>query len=201
MENKGLILINTGNGKGKTTAALGTAIRAWGDGQKVLILQFIKGGWKYGELNAIQALNKLDQRIEIRQMGDGFVFHNQEEDEETFQKKKALAKEGWDMVRREFESGNWDLIVLDEINYAIHFGMLNVDEVLELLNNKPERLNVILTGRYAEPKLIDAADTVTEMTLVKHAFQKGIRARKGIEFYILLQYKYPYSRNKKKLVI
>lgn len=174
MENKGLILINTGNGKGKTTAALGTAIRAWGDGQKVLILQFIKGGWKYGELNAIQALNKLDQRIEIRQMGDGFVFHNQEEDEETFQKKKALAKEGWDMVRREFESGNWDLIVLDEINYAIHFGMLNVDEVLELLNNKPERLNVILTGRYAEPKLIDAADTVTEMTLVKHAFQKGI---------------------------
>ena len=91
MENKGLILINTGNGKGKTTAALGTAIRAWGDGQKVLILQFIKGGWKYGELNAIQALNKLDQRIEIRQMGDGFVFHNQEEDEETFQKKKALA--------------------------------------------------------------------------------------------------------------
>ena len=126
MENKGLILINTGNGKGKTTAALGTAIRAWGDGQKVLILQFIKGGWKYGELNAIQALNKLDQRIEIRQMGDGFVFHNQEEDEETFQKKKALAKEGWDMVRREFESGNWDLIVLDEINYAIHFGMLNV---------------------------------------------------------------------------
>ena len=169
MENKGLILINTGNGKGKTTAALGTAIRAWGDGQKVLILQFIKGGWKYGELNAIQALNKLDQRIEIRQMGDGFVFHNQEEDEETFQKKKALAKEGWD-------------IVLDEINYAIHFGMLNVDEVLELLNNKPERLNVILTGRYAEPKLIDAADTVTEMTLVKHAFQKGIRARKGIEF-------------------
>ena len=182
MENKGLILINTGNGKGKTTAALGTAIRAWGDGQKVLILQFIKGGWKYGELNAIQALNKLDQRIEIRQMGDGFVFHNQEEDEETFQKKKALAKEGWDMVRREFESGNWDLIVLDEINYAIHFGMLNVDEVLELLNNKPERLNVILTGRYAEPKLIDAADTVTEMTLVRHAFQKGIRARKGIEF-------------------
>lgn len=182
MENKGLILINTGNGKGKTTAALGTAIRAWGDGQKVLILQFIKGGWKYGELNAIQALNKLDQRIEIRQMGDGFVVHNQEEDEETFQKKKALAKEGWDMVRREFESGNWDLIVLDEINYAIHFGMLNVDEVLELLNNKPERLNVILTGRYAEPKLIDAADTVTEMTLVKHAFQKGIRARKGIEF-------------------
>lgn len=119
MENKGLILINTGNGKGKTTAALGTAIRAWGDGQKVLILQFIKGGWKYGELNAIQALNKLDQRIEIRQMGDGFVFHNQEEDEETFQKKKALAKEGWDMVRREFESGNWDLIVLDEINYAV----------------------------------------------------------------------------------
>ena len=77
---------------------------------------------------------------------------------------------------------NFHLIILDEINYAIHFGMLNVDEVLELLNNKPERLNVILTGRYAEPKLIDAADTVTEMTLVKHAFQKGIRARKGIEF-------------------
>ena len=131
MENKGLILINTGNGKGKTTAALGTAIRAWGDGQKVLILQFIKGGWKYGELNAIQALNKLDQRIEIRQMGDGFVFHNQEEDEETFQKKKALAKEGWDMVRREFESGNWDLIVLDEINLAAAISMSWLKKVIQ----------------------------------------------------------------------
>ena len=179
----GLILINTGTGKGKTTAALGTAIRAWGDGQKVLILQFIKGAWKYGELKAIETLGKADGRIEIRPMGDGFVFHNKDkESEEAYQKKKELAKEAWNMVKKEVQSDAWDLIVLDEVNYAIHFGMLDVAEVVNLLKEKPQRLNMILTGRYAKEELIDLADTVTEMTLVKHAFQKGIRARKGIEF-------------------
>ena len=184
MENKGLILINTGNGKGKTTAALGTAIRAWGDGQKVLILQFIKGAWKYGELKAIETLGKAEGRIEIRPMGDGFVFHNKKdpENEERLAEKKELARRAWDMVRKEVMSGAWDLIVLDEINYAIHFGMLETEEVARLIRERPVRLNMILTGRYAPKELIDLADTVTEMTLVKHAFQKGIRARKGIEF-------------------
>ena len=184
METKGLVLINTGTGKGKTTAALGTAIRAWGDGQKVLILQFIKGAWKYGELKAIETLGKAEGRIEIRPMGDGFVFHNKKdpENEERLAEKKELARRAWDMVRKEVMSGAWDLIVLDEINYAIHFGMLETEEVARLIRERPGRLNMILTGRYAPKELIDLADTVTEMTLVKHAFQKGIRARKGIEF-------------------
>ena len=180
---KGLVLINTGTGKGKTTAALGTAIRAWGDGQKVLILQFIKGAWKYGELKAVETLGEGNDRIQIRPMGDGFVFHNKDkESEEEFRRKTALAKEAWQMVEKEVKSDEWDLIVLDEINYAIHFGMISAGEVAELIQKRPERLNMILTGRYAEQQLIDLADTVTEMTLVKHAFQKGIRARKGIEF-------------------
>lgn len=184
METKGLVLINTGTGKGKTTAALGTAIRAWGDGQEVLILQFIKGAWKYGELKAIETLGKAEGRIEIRPMGDGFVFHNKKdpENEERLAEKKELARRAWDMVRKEVMSGAWDLIVLDEINYAIHFGMLETEEVAGLIRERPPRLNMILTGRYAPKELIDLADTVTEMTLVKHAFQKGIRARKGIEF-------------------
>lgn len=184
METKGLVLINTGTGKGKTTAALGTAIRAWGDGQKVLILQFIKGSWKYGELKAIETLGKAEGRIEIRPMGDGFVFHNKKdpENEERLAEKKELARRAWDMVRKEVMSGAWDLIVLDEINYAIHFGMLESEEVAGLIRERPPRLIMILTGRYAPKELIDLADTVTEMTLVKHAFQKGIRARKGIEF-------------------
>ena len=181
---KGLVLINTGTGKGKTTAALGTAIRAWGDGQRVLILQFIKGAWKYGELKAVEALKSIDGRIEIRPMGDGFVFHNKndQDDEETFKKKALLAQKAWTMVKDEVMNGNWDLVILDEANYAIHFGMLSVEEVVNLIKNRPEHLNIILTGRYAPQELINLADTVTEMTLVKHAYQQGIRARKGIEY-------------------
>lgn len=181
---KGLVLINTGIGKGKTTAALGTAFRAWGDGQKVLILQFIKGAWKYGELKAVEALGNIDGRIEIRPMGDGFVFHNKknQDDEEAFRKKALLAQKAWSMVRSEVMSDRWDLVILDEVNYAIHFGMISVGEVADLIRNRPARLNVILTGRYAPQELIDLADTVTEMTLVKHAYQQGIHARKGIEF-------------------
>lgn len=184
MEQKGLVLINTGTGKGKTTAALGTAVRAWGDGQRVLILQFIKGAWKYGELKAIETLGKAEGRIEILPMGDGFVFHNKKdpENEERLAEKKELARKAWDMVKKEVMSDTWDLVVLDEVNYAIHFGMLETDEVAKLVQERPPRLNMILTGRYAPEELIQLADTVTEMTLIKHAFQKGIWARKGIEF-------------------
>ena len=181
-EQEGLILINTGTGKGKTTAALGTAIRAWGDGQRVLILQFIKGAWKYGELEAIAALGRVNGNIEIRSMGDGFVFHNREEDEAEYQRKKALAAKAFEMVRREVMSDTWDLVVLDEVNYAIHFDLLDTDAVVDLVKNRPKRLNMILTGRYASDALVDLADTVTEMHPVKHAFEKGIRARRGIEF-------------------
>ena len=179
---KGLDPINTGTGKGKTTAALGTAIRAWGNGQKVLILQFIKGAWKYGELKAIEALEACNGNIEIRPMGDGFVFHNRKEDEAAYQNKKELAARAWETVVDEVMSDRWDLVVLDEVNYAIHFEMLEPEKLLKLIKERPPRLNMILTGRYARPEIIEAADTVTEMTLIKHAFQNGIHARKGIEF-------------------
>lgn len=182
IEQKGLLLINTGEGKGKTTAALGTAMRAWGAGQKVLILQFIKGAWTYGELKAIETLGKANGNIEIRPMGDGFVFHNRKEDENAYQMKKELASKAWKMVVEEVMSDKWDLIILDEVNYAIHFNMLETEALLTLVKERPKRLNMILTGRYAKPELIEEADTVTEMTLVKHAFQNGIRARRGIEF-------------------
>lgn len=179
----GLILINTGEGKGKTTAALGTAIRAWGNGQKVLIFQFIKGAWKYGELEAVRAMQKINGNIEIRPMGDGFVFHNRDqEDKEEYRHKQELAAQAWEKLKEEVNSDYWDLIVLDEINYAIHFNLIDVQAVADLLKNRPHRLNMILTGRYARPELIEMADTVTEMKAVKHAYQKGIRARKGIEF-------------------
>lgn len=182
MEERGLVLINTGNGKGKTTAALGTAIRAWGDGQRVLILQFIKGAWTYGELEAVRALGCIDGRMEIRSMGDGFVFHNRKEDEAAFARKKLLAQNAWAAAVKEVMSGLWDLVVLDEINYAIHFGMISENEVADLIEKRPARLNLFLTGRYAPDRLIELADTVTEMHPVKHAFEKGIRARRGIEF-------------------
>ncbi len=181
-EQEGLILINTGTGKGKTTAALGTAIRAWGNGQRVLILQFIKGAWKYGELESIAALGRINGNIEIRSMGDGFVYHNHEENEEEFLRKKEIAQKAWETALREIMSDKWDLVVLDEVNYAIHFDMLDVEKVADMIRHRPKRLNLILTGRYARPELIDLADTVTEMNPIKHAFEKGIRARRGIEF-------------------
>ena len=182
MVQKGLVLINTGNGKGKTTAALGVAFRAWGDGQRVLILQFIKGAWKYGELEAVKALGEGNGRIEIRPMGDGFVFHNKGEDNAAYEEKKKKAQAAWKVVEEEVMSDKWDLVILDEINYAIHFGMVDTAAVTALIEKKPERLNLIFTGRYAPQELIDLADTVTDMTIVKHAYEKGIKARKGIEF-------------------
>ncbi|KGF48165.1 cob(I)yrinic acid a c-diamide adenosyltransferase [Veillonella montpellierensis DNF00314] len=180
MSERGLILINTGDGKGKTTAALGVALRAVGQNKKVLILQFIKGGQNYGELNAIK---RLAPQIEIRPMGKGFIFHNKDNvsTAELNEHKKA-ADEAWNMLKNEVNSDEWDLIILDEINYAMHYGLVSAESVIHLLKNKPERLDMILTGRNAPEEIIALADTVTEMKVVKHAYQKGIKAKRGIEF-------------------
>ncbi|HVN94052.1 MAG TPA: cob(I)yrinic acid a,c-diamide adenosyltransferase [Terracidiphilus sp.] len=173
---KGLILINTGPGKGKTTAALGTALRAVGCGMKVLILQFIKGSWHYGELDAAEALAP---NLVLKQMGRGFVkIGGAEADPEDIR----LVKAAWEEARAAINSGEWDLIVLDEINYAISYGMLDPAEVAAALKEKPEMVHVILTGRNAHPSLVELADTVTEMREVKHAYQKGILAQRGIEY-------------------
>ncbi|MBS4913687.1 MAG: cob(I)yrinic acid a,c-diamide adenosyltransferase [Veillonella sp.] len=179
---KGLILVNTGNGKGKTTAALGTAMRAVGQGLRVLILQFIKGAMNYGELTCIEALNKAGLPIEIRQMGKGFVYHKQKSTPEEIKAHEEAAAEGWRMVEREVQSGNWDLIVLDEINYAIGFELVDAEKVVQLLKDKPKDLHMILTGRNARPEIIELAHTVTSMEPVKHAYEQGIKAARGIEF-------------------
>lgn len=179
MEKKGLILVHTGDGKGKTTAAIGLAVRAWGDGFRILILQFIKGSWKYGELAALKALAETDGRIEIRPMGIGFT-RNASLEEMIEHRKKAQA--ALQEAVSEIKSGRWDMVILDEINYALKFGLLEEQEVLTALSQKPAALHLVLTGRDALPAVIECADLVTEMRLVKHPFEQGIRAQKGIEF-------------------
>ena len=173
---RGLILINTGPGKGKTTAALGTALRAVGNGMRVLVLQFLKGSWHYGELDAVEGFGS---NFVIRQMGRGFVkVGGAEADPEDLR----LVETAWAEARQAIASGEWELIVLDEINYAISYGMLGVETVVETLKAKPEMLHVILTGRNAHPLLVELADTVTEMREVKHAYQHGMLAQRGIEY-------------------
>lgn len=173
---KGLLLINTGPGKGKTTAALGTALRAVGSGMKVLMLQFLKGSWHYGELDAVQPFGA---NFVLKQMGRGFVkVGGAETDPEDIR----LVEAAWDEAREAIYSGEWDLVILDEINYAIGYKMLDPAVVAEALRGRPEMVHVILTGRNAHPLLVELADTVTEMREVKHAYQKGILAQRGIEF-------------------
>jgi len=175
-ERRGLILINTGPGKGKTTAALGTALRAVGNGMRVLVLQFLKGSWHYGELDAAEAFGG---NFVLRQMGRGFVkVGGAETDPEDIR----MVEEAWEEARQAIGSGEWDMVVLDEINYAIGYKMLDPAVVAEALKAKPEMVHVILTGRNAHPLLVELADTVTEMREVKHAYQKGILAQRGIEF-------------------
>lgn len=173
---KGLIVIHTGPGKGKTTAALGTALRAVGNGMRVLMLQFLKGSWHYGELDAVKAFG--DDFV-LKQMGRGFVKVG---GAETDPEDVRLVQEAWAEARAAIESGDWDLVVLDEINYAISYGMLDPAEVAETLRKRPEMVHVILTGRNAHSLLVEMADTVTEMREVKHAYQKGILAQRGIEY-------------------
>jgi cob(I)alamin adenosyltransferase len=173
---KGLLLINTGPGKGKTTAALGTALRAVGNGMNVLMIQFLKGSWHYGELDAVQAFGS---NFVLKPMGRGFVkVGGAETDPEDIR----LVQAAWDEARVAINSGQWDMVVLDEINYAISYNMLDAALVAEALRARPEMVHVLLTGRNAHPLLVEMADTVTEMREVKHAYQKGILAQRGIEY-------------------
>src|ERR1035441_2261028 len=173
---RGLIIVNTGPGKGKTTAAMGTALRAVGNGMRVLMVQFLKGSWHYGELDAVEAFG---DKFVLKQMGRGFVkVGGAETDPEDIR----LVEAAWAEARAAIDSGEWDMVVLDEINYAISYGMLDAAMVAEALRSRPEMVHVILTGRNAHPLLVELADTVTEMREVKHAYQKGILAQRGIEF-------------------
>ena len=176
-EEKGLLIVYTGPGKGKTTCALGTAFRAVGQELRVLMVQFIKGSWHYGELDAAKMLG--DDKFEIRPMGRGFVkIGGAETDPEDVK----MAYECWKAGRDAIYGGKYDLVVLDEINYVISYKMLDADEVVEALRNRPERVHVICTGRNAHPKLTELADLVTEMREVKHPYTKGILAQRGIDY-------------------
>ena len=172
----GLIIVLTGNGKGKTTAAMGQALRAVGHGLKVLMLQFIKGTWDYGELESIK---KLDPDFKIKPLGKGFVRSKSKlSNNETIEN----INQSWEQAEKEIFSDKYDMVILDEINYVIDFGLLPVDKILTLLDKKPKRLHIILTGRNAHKKVIERADLVTEMVEIKHHYSKGIKAQKGIEF-------------------
>ena len=174
---KGLIIINTGNGKGKTTAALGTAFRALGHGFNVYMLQFIKGSWKYGEL---EAAKKFDNFI-LEPMGKGFVnLGAKEPDPEDIELAEATLRKAKEII----QSGKYRLVILDEVLYALSYNLIKVENILDILKNKPENVHVILTGRGADkfPTLLEIADLVTEMKEIKHPYQKGITAQRGIEF-------------------
>ncbi len=175
---EGLTIIHTGDGKGKSTAAFGLALRAYGAGLNVLILQFIKGRQISGELKAFELLTKIpaENKIAVRQCGLGFI------DKNKIAEHIAAAESALEVARAEILSGKWNLIILDEIIYSVKFKLIDVEKVLELIKIRPPELHLVLTGRNAPQSLIDAADLVTEMTLIKHPFQRGIKAQRGIEF-------------------
>jgi cob(I)alamin adenosyltransferase len=168
-----LVIVNTGNGKGKTTAALGLLFRAWGRGLRVVMLQFIKartGNW--GENRGAKKLG-----IEMIPLGDGFTWTSKDIEHD-----RALAREGWEQARARIASGDYDVVVLDEMTYCLTFGWLEVEEVLDVLRARPEGVHVVITGRDAPPELVEFADLVTEMREIKHPYRSGVRAQAGIEF-------------------
>jgi cob(I)alamin adenosyltransferase len=170
---QGLVVVNTGHGKGKTTAALGVVLRAWGRGLRVVIVQFVKTRTgNYGENRAAKKLG-----IEMIPMGEGFTWLSKD-----IEKDKATAREAWELAREKICSDEYDLVVLDELTYPLTYGWLPLREVIDVLRQRPEGLHVIITGRDAPDELIDYADLVTEMREVKHPFHKGLKAQPGIEF-------------------
>lgn len=173
MLGRGRIIVYTGDGKGKSTAAFGSALRASGHGLRTAILQFIKGEWDYGETKALARL----EGIEILRVGSGFTWLAQDPEEP-----RLLAQEAWKTARDLALSDKYDLLVLDELTHAVNEGYVDIAEVLALMVEKPVRLSVIITGRDAPAELVDVADTVTEMCSVKHAFERGVPARRGIEY-------------------
>ena len=171
---KGLVIVNTGDGKGKTTAALGMVLRAWGRDFCVCVIQFIKA--ETGQWGEIKATKKLD--IEWLTTGDGFTWLSKDMDETT-----ARALHGWELAKEKIASGDYDLIILDEFTYPLQFGWIDSAQAIDWLKaNKPNDMHIIITGRDAPAALIEYADLVTEMREIKHPYQKGIQAQAGIEF-------------------
>ena len=177
MENSGLIIVYTGKGKGKTTAALGIALRAVGHNFKIYMIQFIKGSWHYGEMSSSK---RLEPEFELAAVGKGFVgIIDDKTPKEVHQR---IAKEAIRIAKEKILSEKYDIVILDEINYAVNLGLVDESEVLDLISIKPKNITLVLTGNHAKQQVIDAADLVTEMREIKHPFQKGVRAKKGIDF-------------------
>jgi cob(I)alamin adenosyltransferase len=171
---KGLVQVYTGEGKGKTSAAFGLALRAAGRGFRIFVIQFIKGGFDYGELYAVKRL----PNVELKAFGQGkFVTQTPPSEKDV-----ALAKEAYAFAKHVVESGEYDVVILDEVNVALHLGLLNIEEVLNLVKVKPKHVELVLTGRYAPKEIIEIADLVTEMREIKHPYAKGEKPRKGIEY-------------------
>jgi len=172
-QTKGLLLINTGDGKGKTTAAIGTAFRALGSGMRVGMIQFIKGKWKTGE----RKVGEQTANLTWLTMGHGFTWESLDLDRD-----RAAAQAAWKTASSWLQTDDYDLVIFDEITYVINYGFVELAEVLDGLEGRRANLHVILTGRAAAPELIEIADIVTEMRAVKHPFREGMSAQKGIEF-------------------
>ena len=170
---QGLVIVNTSDGKGKTTAALGILTRAWGRGLRVCMLQFIKEqNAHFGEERAARKMG-----VEVIPLGGGFTWMS-----ENIEQDRALPREGWARCREVIASGDYDIVILDELTYCFTYGWLDLDEVLDVLRNRPPLQHVIITGRDAPQGLVDFADLVTEMREIKHPYKAGVKAQKGIEF-------------------
>jgi len=176
-DDTGLVIVYTGGGKGKTTAALGMALRAVGHGFKVAMIQFIKGSWFYGELNSSA---KLEPNFELVAAGKGFVGII--DDNKPLEDHVNAAQEALLISREKIASAKYDIIILDEINYAVNLKLITVDDVLELIKIKPKNLTLVLTGNYAKEEVIEAADLVTEMKEIKHPYREGKKAKRGVDF-------------------
>lgn len=177
MGKDGLVIVYTGKGKGKTTAALGMALRAVGHDHKICMIQFIKGSWHYGEMTSSKLL---EPQFELVAVGKGFVGIL--DDKSPREEHVKIAQEAVHISREKIQSKKYDIIILDEINYAVNLGLVEVNDVLDLIKIKPSTLHLVLTGNYASDEIINAADLVTEMKEVKHPFQVGIKAKKGIDY-------------------
>ena len=177
MSKDGLVIVYTGNGKGKTTAALGLAMRAVGYNHKVCMLQFIKGSWHYGEMDSSK---KLEPNFELIAIGKGFVGIL--DDNSPREEHEKYAAEALRICREKINSGNYNVVILDEVNYAINLGLIDVQEIIKLIKEKPSNLDLVLTGRDVKEEIVELADLVTEMKEIKHPFKSGIKAKKGIDF-------------------
>jgi len=177
MDKDGLTIVYTGKGKGKTTAALGIALRATGYDKKICMIQFIKGSWHYGEMDSSK---RLGPEFEMIPVGKGFVGII--DDKSPREDHEKIAKEAIKVSNEKIQSEKYDIIILDEINYAVNLGLISVNDVLKLIKSKPDNLDLVLTGNHVKDEIIEIADLVTEMKEIKHPFQKGIKAKKGIDF-------------------